>query len=354
MTDTSNRQLDTLAKSTFLIIVILALIHFFKGVFMPFILAIFVSLSLLPLCRLLERWRINRVLASIIALILLITVILTLGLVTYSQLASFIRDLPDLTEKFQIMIADFSKTITSYFDITKERQEEIYRNGLARIAAQGGAIATGTFNALGGFLQFMATVPVYVVFMLIYRRHMRVFVQKSSSNFSRPNNMDIMDRVSGSIQQYVKGMMIVVSIVAVLNVTGLLILGLDYAIFLGIFSALLTVIPYIGIFIGAAIPIIVAFITKDSLFYPVAVLGIYVLIQFLEGNFITPNVMGKTVDLNPLAVIVSIVIAGYIAGILGMILAVPIVTMIKIVCAHVDGLKPIALLLGNELPEDKL
>jgi len=110
---------------------------------------------------------------------------------------------------------------------------------------------------------------------------------------------------------------------------------------------LLTIIPYVGIFIGALLPALFALLTKDSIWYTVGVIGIFSFVQFLEGNFITPRITGSKVSINALAAIVALLIGGKILGIAGMILAVPITGVLKVILAHSTRLKPFVILIDD-------
>jgi predicted PurR-regulated permease PerM len=136
----------------------------------------------------------------------------------------------------------------------------------------------------------------------------------------------------------------------------LLLLGIDHAIFFGILSGILTIIPYIGIFIGALFPVIMALLTKDSMWYPAGVVIIFTIVQFIEGNFITPRITGSRVSINALAAIVALLIGGKILGIAGMILAVPALGIIKIILSHTTHLKHFVILIEDtpgEKPRDQ-
>ena len=156
-----------------------------------------------------------------------------------------------------------------------------------------------------------------------------------------------MERV---IQGYISGLTLVTLIIAALNCIGLLALGIDHAIFFGILSGVLTIIPYVGIIIGALFPLIMALITKDSHLVCVGVVVVFTVVQFLEGNFITPRITGSKVSINALAAIIALVIAGKILGIAGMILAVPAIGVLKILLPHSDHLKPFVILLEDKAP----
>jgi predicted PurR-regulated permease PerM len=107
----------------------------------------------------------------------------------------------------------------------------------------------------------------------------------------------------------------------------------------------MTLIPYIGVFVSAIIPIIIALITKDTFWYAGGVVLVFVIVQVLEGNVITPKIVGDKVGLNPLVVIIGIVIFGAIAGVAGMIITIPVLALFKIIAEHAPGWEPIKLLL---------
>ena len=128
---------------------------------------------------------------------------------------------------------------------------------------------------------------------------------------------------------------------------GLLALGIDHAIFFGILSGVLTIIPYVGIIIGALFPVLMALITKDSIWYAIGVVIVFFTVQFFEGNFITPRITGSKVSINALAAIIALLIGGKILGIAGMILAVPAIGVLKILLSHSEHLKPFVILLED-------
>jgi predicted PurR-regulated permease PerM len=109
----------------------------------------------------------------------------------------------------------------------------------------------------------------------------------------------------------------------------------------------------VGIFIGALLPVVMALITKDSAWYALGVVIIFTVVQFLEGNFITPRITGSKVSINALAAIIALLIGGKILGIAGMILAVPAIGVLKIVLSYSERLKPFVILLGDDDPKEK-
>ena len=135
--------------------------------------------------------------------------------------------------------------------------------------------------------------------------------------------------------------------VGVLNSIGLLLLGIENAIVYGLIAALMTIIPYIGIFISAAIPVSIAYLTKDSMWYPIGVIVIFTVVQYLEANVIYPKVVGAQLNLSTWATLVGIVIGTIIWGIAGMILITPLLAILKIVSDYIPQWKPVNLLLNR-------
>jgi predicted PurR-regulated permease PerM len=158
----------------------------------------------------------------------------------------------------------------------------------------------------------------------------------------------ITTQISQVTQQYLSGVIIVVMILAVLNSIGLLIIGIKQAIFFGSLAGLLNIIPYIGVLIGSLLPIIVALLTKDSFGPAIAVAAVFAFNQFLENNFLTPNIVGGKVKVNPLATIMALLIGGYLWGVAGMILFIPFLGIAKIIFDNIEGLQPYGYLIGDE------
>lgn len=198
-------------------------------------------------------------------------------------------------------------------------------------------------------LSFFAILPIYVFLILLYRNSFKRFLEYFRFGEAREDGgKSAIDRIKELATGYLVGLLLVIAIIAVLNTTGLLLLGIKLAIPLGIFSALLTIVPYVGVVVGAAMPTLIALITKDSWWYPIGVVAVYSFVQFLEGNFITPKIVGSKVDINPLAAIVGLLAGGVLWGIVGMILAIPLLGIIKVLCEEIPDLRPFAILLNEQ------
>ncbi|MEM1124742.1 MAG: AI-2E family transporter, partial [Bacteroidota bacterium] len=134
---------------------------------------------------------------------------------------------------------------------------------------------------------------------------------------------------------------------------GLLLIGIKYAFFWGFLAAFLAIVPYIGTFIGGFLPFAYAMATSDSYVQPALVVLLFGTVQVLEGNIITPKVVGSSVKINPLAAILALVTGGFIWGIGGLILAIPIIAILRVVMAEIDFLKPLSALLSSDIYENE-
>ena len=139
----------------------------------------------------------------------------------------------------------------------------------------------------------------------------------------------------------------VMGIVAVLNTVGLMLMGIEYAWFFGSMASLLMLLPYIGIAIGSILPALFALATKDSALYAVGVIAWFQVVQFLEGNIITPNIVGGKVSINPLMAIIVILLGGMIFGLAGLILALPMTATLKVIFDAIPSMEPIGYLIGE-------
>jgi predicted PurR-regulated permease PerM len=153
--------------------------------------------------------------------------------------------------------------------------------------------------------------------------------------------------IQGVTKSYLSGLIIVIVILAIMNSVGLLILGVQPAIFLGILAALLNIIPYIGVLIGSLIPVAIALLTSDSIITPILVFAVFSFNQFVENNFLTPKIVGSKISVNPFATIVFILLGGMIWGVGGMILFIPLLGVLKVVFDHFEPLYPWAYLIGD-------
>lgn len=312
-----------------------------RDIVVPLAFAAFLSIVMLPIVKRIEK-RTGLTLAVTITLVATIVILGLLGWVLVHQIVGLANDLPNLESKFNNFVGQVNTTLSEQFKIDKDEQNKMVQDFAKSVSVYVGAFLLSTTNTLSTLIQ----IPIYLFLLLIYREKFKQFFLAML-----PNNDDEMvwkKDIENVIQGYISGLLLVTLIIAVLNTIGLLVLGIDHAIFFGVLSGVLTIIPYVGIFIGALFPTLMALITKDSYWYAIGVVIVFTVVQFLEGNFITPKITGSKVSINALAAIIALLIGGKILGIAGMILAVPAIGVVKILLSYSTYLKPFVILLGDD------
>jgi predicted PurR-regulated permease PerM len=136
-------------------------------------------------------------------------------------------------------------------------------------------------------------------------------------------------------------------IVGLLNSIGLLIIGVPHPFLFGFIAAVLTFIPYVGIIISSLLPIVVSWVTYNSIWYPIGVVIVFTIVQLLEAYIIFPLAVGNRLKINTLVIMVVIILGGIIWGATGMILFIPFISILKLIADRTESLKTLSLLLGD-------
>ncbi|MFT6443378.1 MAG: putative PurR-regulated permease PerM [Crocinitomicaceae bacterium] len=305
---------------------------------MPIIFSGLCAMLVHPLVKKLESLGLNLTLSSLVA-VLGVTFLLAaiFGLIAY-QSAQIVSALS--IDNVEPIIDNPIKTLDSHVGLDLRSYQEQIDVVILKSKKAGTQFIMSTLLNFNSALIFLLTCPIYIFFMLITRSQIRKFYYTSF----KPENRAIASRILQQIEMvylsYIRGLLYVMIIVAVLTGLGLFALGIQHAFFLGILAGFLTLIPYIGVIVSGLIPVVIALLTKDSIWYAVGVIAVFSVVQFLEGNIITPKIMGKQVGINPLVVILSVIIFGAVGGILGMILTIPILALLKTTAYYVPGWRP--------------
>lgn len=319
-----------------------------RSFFYPICLAIVFSYLLYPLGRFLEKHRVPRIAANFVCLIVAFAIITFVVFFISSQLEVFVQEFPMLKIKAITNIDKIALGLENEIGVSSQVQKLWLKSRIEGLFESGGKFFSTAFNATAGTLVALGILPVYVFFFLYYRNKFKEFFLLIVPDRIHDKSHKILDEVSYVTKRYMTGITTVVFILCFVNSIGLIIVGIDYPVLLGIISAFFNFIPYFGTLIGGLIPFLVALITMDSPQYAVGVAVLFLFIQFLENNILTPNITGGNVKLNPLVTILSIIVGGLVWGVPGMFLSVPFLAMFKIVCDHVEPLQPISFLLGTE------
>ena len=340
-------RLDYIYKLFMIIALSILAAVFAADIVIPLLIAAFLSIVLLPVVKWFEK-KLSLTLSVVVVLILSVIIFVGIMWIIGNQLTSLIGDLPNLESRYRALVDSVSMQIQNTLGFTEDDQTGLIKESLKSATVYVTNFLVSTTNTLSLMIQ----IPIYIFLFLIYRDRFKKFFLALLPHHEELKWKKEIDTV---LKGYISGLLIVTLIVGTANTIGLLILGIDHAFFFGALSGILIIIPYVGIFIAALLPALFALLTKDSAWYAVGVVAIFSTVQFLEGNFITPRITGSKVSINALAAIIALLIGGKILGIAGMILAVPITGVIRVLLAYSRHLKPFVILLEDKQDEpDKL
>jgi predicted PurR-regulated permease PerM len=208
---------------------------------------------------------------------------------------------------------------------------------------------------MGSTLSFFTTgflnailIPIYIFLILLYQNLFVKFLFKMVKNTSHHIVQDILSHVNSVLKGYIRGLLIQILVVAVLTSIGMFILGVEYAILIGVITGLLNLIPYIGIMMAVVIALLAALINSSEISIMLGIGALYAFVQFIDNNILVPRIVGNQVRINALASIVGVISGGAIAGIAGMFLAIPLLAIMKVIFDRIESVAPWGYLLGDD------
>lgn len=343
-----------IALDIFVFVAIVFIAYMMQDIIVPLLYSVILSILLFPLVNFLEKkLHFHRILSVSVSILLMTTIIFSIFTFIGIQLDQIISKSDSYISKIESKIKPL---ITQAEKSTGLDSNQIVAPGnlkVEKVVKDNFSKITDFIFASGSLLSTMIVIPLYIFFFLLYRSFFISFIYALFEKKCPKNEIkNILNKLYNVQQNYLVGLLTVMFIVGVLNSIGLLILGIDYPFFFGFLCALLLLIPYIGIIIGSLLPALVALATKDSIWYSVGVIGIFSFIQFIEGNFITPNITGSKVSINAFISILSIVVFAMLWGTSGMILALPITASLKVLFDHSPKFQVYGILLGE--PTDQI
>ncbi len=319
-----------------------------QAIIIPIVFATMIAIVLNPLVNYLIRKKVNKIIAISLAVALAISVVAGVVYIVSSQITMFSETYPKLKVKFNVASSQLLQWISVKFKISRETINDWIDN------TESDAISNFAFgekiSAVGRLMISGMLLPVYLYMILYYKNLLLAFIRKLFQSQHHIAVAEVLMSSKKIIQSYLVGLFFELVIVATLNSAGLLLLGIDYAVILGITGAILNIIPYIGGIIAIALPMIIAFVTKDSISYSILVFFVYIFIQFIDNHYIIPKIVASRVKINALISVIVVLIGGAVWGIPGMFLSIPLTAILKVIFDHIESLKPWGFLLGNIVP----
>ena len=321
-----------------------------QSIIVPIIFSILLAILLHPVVNFFVRIKINRVIAIMMTLLLTLLLIAAFSGLLFSQASRFSDSWPILVDKFSLTLNQAVNWASGYFDINPGKIDAWILKTKGELINTSSAAIGQTLINLGSGVVILFLIPLYIFLILFYQPLLLDFIRKLFNENNQGRVSEIITQIKSVVQHYLTGLLIEGVMVAALNATALLILGIEYAVLLGIIGALLNVIPYIGGLVAVAMPMMIALVTKSSVWYAFYVLAAYYCIQLFDNNFIVPKIVASKVKINALFSIIVVLAGNALWGIPGMFLSLPLLAIIKVIFDHIDPLKPWGFLLGDTMP----
>jgi predicted PurR-regulated permease PerM len=316
-----------------------------RGILIPFSFALFLAVLLNPLMERLLRWQVPRVAAIAVSLVVAILVIGGIWYFLANQIMQFTDQLPLLEKKGSELIQRMQEYLMQHWNIplakTNSYLEEA-RKGIKPLLGQ-------LLGSVAGTMGTVFLLPVYTFLLLYYKDLILNFLYEVFAEENAKEVSTVLRQVRGAIQSYMYGLLIEAAIVASLNTIALLILGVKYAVLMGVLGALLNVLPFIGGILAAALPIMVATITKDGYNTQIGIAIAYIIIQFTDNHFLIPYIVSAKVRVNALLSVVAILLGGAVWGLAGMFVSIPFIGVLKIIFDRIPEMQPWGRLLGDKI-----
>lgn len=332
-----------------LVIILLAIIiREFKVILVPLYFSVLIAMLLLPFVNLLERIRFPKALAALVAVVIALLITATVIYLLSAQIKLFLNDIPSIKKHIEAHYQTLQLFIEDRFDISSRQQSTLLSSATADMQGTGMGYVRDTVFTLTETAVFIIFVFIYSFLILFYRHTIRNFL---FAIFSSPHKKNIAAVITGSkqvIKNYMSGLIIEMIIISTSNAVLFMIIGIKYAVFLGVLTGILNIMPFIGIYSGMIFTALVTLTTTASMSQIMWIFIGLIVIHFIDSNFLMPRIVGSKVKINALMTILGAITGGILIGIPGVFLALPTIAILKIIFDRIELMQPWGILLGDD------
>ena len=319
-------------------------LYFARPVFMPLALAGILALVFMRPSGWLERRGVPRVVTAILSGVVFIGLVAGVVLLMDWYIHRFALDWPQLQKKVGDVLTEARQFLKSQWGLRVPGG----KSGQTLVdTASVGKMTTTVLGSVIAVLIHLILIVVYMIMLLTMRAHIRNFLLRLVREPNKPRIEQVMHRSVKVAQEYIYGMMIIIAYLWILYSVAFSVIGVRYAIFFAILCGTLEIIPFVGNITGSTLTCIMALSQGGGVHMVIEVIASYSIIQFSQFYIISPLVMRHQVNLSPLFTIVCLIAGELLWGIPGMIVAIPILAIFKIICDEVEFLRPFGFLLGR-------
>lgn len=337
-----------LALTLLAVVLIFLILRAASSLFIPLVFALLISILLFPLTKFFEtKVHMGRASAAVLSVSLFVLVMMGFVYFLTVQIIGFSSDFPLLKKRFQEMFDNLQNWMSYKFHITGNQQAEYMNKSVNSMLESAAHSVSNVFLSITGVLLLIVFVVIFTFFMLYHRKLLMRFVLHLFSVPNRGKVSEVVHETKTMINAYVLGLVTEMVFISIVTSAMLAIMGVQYALLLGVMTALLNVIPYLGIYTSIVICMLVTFANSSANLALEVGVGMMI-IHILDANVLFPRIVGGRVKMNPFITIIAVIVGEFLWGIPGMFLFIPIIGIVKLVCERVEELHAWALLIGVE------
>ena len=343
------------AKLTSVLLGLIALIFIFyigQDILVPVMMSFLFAILLYPIVQFLKsKLYFPHVLAVMLAVLLFVLFFIGVFVFLSFQISDFAADFDKIERNINIHLRNIQGFIRDNFHLSSREQKQYIDTATEDSMEKGKEMIGTTLMSFTDTLVNLTLIPIYTFLILLYRTHFLLFLSKLFKKEHHEQLKDILTNVRLAINSYIVGLIIEMVLVSTMTTIGFMIIGVKYAILLGIITGILNLIPYIGILFAGVLSIVASLTSSPDLSIIIGVIVITVIVQLIDNNILVPMIVSSKVEINAFISIIGIIMGGAIAGVSGMFLALPILAILKVIFDRIEFLSPWGYLMGDHLPK---
>ena len=349
-------QFPFYAKLAFVLLSLISLftiLYLGQDIIVPILMSLLFAILLRPIAHFLKsKWRFPHVVAVTCTVIFFVLIVSGILFFISWQISDIANDWNAIQTNLSIHFETIQKFVSSNFNLNNVEQKVLIDNASKNVMESGKNIIGISLVSVSDVILNLTLIPIYIFLFLLYRTLFITFLSKLFQPEYHEKLQDILYHIKVSVQSYIVGLLIEMVIVSTLTTVGFMIIGVKYAIVLGLITGLLNLIPYIGILFAGILSIIATLTASPDITLIIGVLIIVIVVQLIDNNIIVPMIVGSKVQINAFVSIVGIIVGGIIAGFSGMFLAIPIIAILKVIFDRIESLEPWGYLMSDDLPKN--
>jgi predicted PurR-regulated permease PerM len=332
-------SLSRVTQILLFIILLSVLLYFGREIFLITTFAGFLAMLMTPLSNRIEKSGIPRIFSALISILIIVAVFSGIVLLLSGQIISLVQDIPKIISEAEQLIVRKSWISRGLDDAVEQKLDTVVEQSADVVIN----FIKGTFKFAGSLLVLL----VFTFLFLLHREKYENFIVMLHKQEKRNEARELIDKITKISEQYLTGRLFAVILMAIIYITGFLIIGLKNGVVLSLIAALIAFVPYVGSIIGGLIPLFISLV-EGPFDQTIGVLIVIVLVNIIGHYYIEPYIVGGSVNISPFFTIFSLVVGGVFWGVGGIILFLPLLGILKITFENVEGLKPYGYLIGDQ------